>query len=193
MGFITMFNTDEGDWTVDCELGWSPDTWNWFRICPGDQFIPRGPAGSCDYGAIYAAQGPIVRDEEILIYYGGMEKPHRGFRKGGLCLARLRLDRWAGYEPRDDSFPAMITTRPIEWTGKRLQVSADCGEGGFLKTSVLGREGRTLRKCKPVNGKVTRQPMEWDDNRNFSHLELEPVRLRFELSRAKLYAFGFGR
>jgi hypothetical protein len=193
MGFPMMFNTDEGDWTVDCELGWSPDTWNWFRICPGDPIIPRGPAGSFDFGTIYAAQGPIFRDEEILIYYGGFERPHRGYRKGSLCLARLRLDRWAGYEPRDDNSPCMITTTPIRWTGKRLHVSADCGEGGFLKAAAVGIEGRSFGDCKPLSGEVTRRPIEWSNDANLPPLEGETVRLQFQLSRAKLYAFGFGR
>ena len=178
---------------MDCELGWSPDTWNWFRVCPGDPIIPRGPAGSCDFGTIYATQGPIFRDEEILIYYGGFERPHRGYRKGSLCLARLRLDRWAGYEPRDDNSPGMITTHPIRWTGKRLHVSADCDEGGFFRAAVVGIEGRSFSECIPLSGEVTRRPIEWTNNENLPPLEGDTVRLQFQLSRAKLYAFGFGR
>ena len=192
MGFIMMFNTDEGNWTVDCELGWSPDTWNWYRICPGQSIIPRGPAGSCDFGTIYAVQGPIFRDEEILIYYGGFETPHKGYRKGSLCLARLGPDRWAGYEPRDDHTPGLITTNPIRWTGKRLQVSADCREGGFLKAAIVGSGDRCFRKCKPMSGEVTRRSIEWNDDENLSPAEGDTVQLQFQLSRAKLYAFGFG-
>ena len=192
MGFLMMINTDEGDWTVDCELGWSPDTWNWYRICPGASIIPRGPAGSCDFGTVYAAQGPIIRDKEILIYYGGFERPHRGYRKGSLCLARLGPDRWAGYEPRVDSTPAVLTTHPIRWTGKQLHVSADCGAGGFLNAAVVGSEARCLDGCIPVNGEASRRPVEWKDDANLPPLEGETVRLQFQLLGAKLYAFGFG-
>jgi len=191
ISFLMMFNTDEGNWTVDCELAWSPDTWHWYRICPGQSILPRGPEGSYDYGTIFAAHTPIMTDTEIMIFYGGFKSPHHGYRKGSLCLARLRPDGWAGYEPDDNNSPAIITTKEILWTGKRLWVSADC-EDGFLKAAVIGSEDRSFNECLLLKGNATRQFLSWKDEEKLPSLEGKTMRIQFQLVRSKLYAFGFG-
>ena len=91
------------DWdTVDTELAVSADTVNWRRICPGQPLIPRGagsyPDGAYDCGCVYAA-APIVQGDEILLYYGGSNGLHNGWREGSFNLATLPLDRFAGYRP----------------------------------------------------------------------------------------------
>ncbi|OHB76516.1 MAG: hypothetical protein A2W31_13560, partial [Planctomycetes bacterium RBG_16_64_10] len=94
LGLLMLFNTRED--VVDCELAWSPDTVRWERICPGTPLIPRGRQGSWDNGCIYSAAYPILRGGELRLYYGGSDGPHTGFRAGGLGLATLRPDGFAG-------------------------------------------------------------------------------------------------
>jgi hypothetical protein len=95
LGLPMIFDTEQD--RVFSELAWSPDTIHWERIAPGQPLIPNGPAGSWDWGCVYAAAYPIVRDNEILLYYGGSDNVHTNWRKSGLGLARLRPDRFAGY------------------------------------------------------------------------------------------------
>ena len=119
VGLVMMYNAGIGQ-TVDCELAWSPDSITWTRIFPGQPFIPRGPAGSYDAGCIYAqANPPILQDGRMLIFYGGSTAVHKGWKRHCLpCLARLRPDGFACYEPQDAEQKAIVVTRPMQLHGR---------------------------------------------------------------------------
>ncbi|GAG51720.1 unnamed protein product, partial [marine sediment metagenome] len=123
LGLVMVFDTQSD--LVDCELAWSPDTVHWERVCPGTSLIPRGAKGSHDWGCVYAAAYPILRDGELLLYYSGSDGPHTDWRKGSLCLARLRPDGFAGLRPKAADQPGTVTTRPVICSGKHLRLSAD--------------------------------------------------------------------
>jgi hypothetical protein len=176
---------------VDCELAWSPDTVHWERICEGCPLIPRGPKGAFDSGCIYAAADPVFAADEIRLYYGGGDDVHMSWRKTGLGLARLRPDGFAGYEPDDPDKAATIVTKPITCTGEQLRVTVDAA-GGSLRVGVLEAEGFALGDCRPVTADVTDALVKWRGWADLAALRGKPVRLQFELRKAKLYAFGFG-
>ncbi|MBN1417131.1 MAG: hypothetical protein JXP34_00030 [Planctomycetes bacterium] len=189
LGLLMVFDTKTD--TVTCELTWSPDTIEWNRVCPGTPLIDRGPAGSHEWGCIYGAAYPILRDGELRLYYSGNDGPHSNWRKGSFCLAHLRPDGFACYEPVDPSAPAAIVTRPVRCAGSKLRVSADAA-GGSLRAEVIDADGLSLAACEPVAANVTDGAVSWRDGRDLAPLEGKPIRLRFELRAAKLYAFGFG-
>jgi hypothetical protein len=192
LGLVTIFNNRTG--FVDCELAWSPDTVHWHRVCPGTPFIPRGAKGSYDAGCIYPADDPILRDGQLLLYYGGSVGTHADWaarRKARLCLARLRVDGFAAIEPAGSSEPGIVVTRPITCAGNKLQVSADAA-GGSLRVAVLDSEGFGLADCQPINADVTDGVVTWQGDRDLASLSGKPIQLKFELRGAKLYAFGFG-
>jgi hypothetical protein len=153
--------------------------------------IPRGPEGSYDWGCIYAAAYPVVRDDRIQLYYGGNDGQHTNWRKGFLCLAWLRPDGFAGFEPVDPQEPAVIVTKPVKCDGGRLQVTADA-TGGSLRVAVLDAEGCGLDDCRPITADVTDGVVRWRDGGNLDTVRGKPIRLQFELRQAKLYAFAFG-
>lgn len=188
LGMVMLLNTKTD--LVDCELTWSPDTIHWERVCPGRPLIPRGPKGSYDWGCIYAAACPVVRDDEIMIYYGGNNGPHTTWRDGFFCLARLRPDGFAGYEPTTNDAAGTILTRPIVCTGKQLTVSADAA-GGSVRVSVLDAEGRALVTGGAIAGNATDQAVSWPRGKGLSDHIGRKIRLRFKIESAKLYAFGF--
>src|SRR5690606_38181836 len=102
-----------GDERVHTELTWSPDTKTWYRLNPGQSFIPNSEKkGSYDYGMLWGCADPIVRGDSILIYYAGFDLHHgaKG-RKGHLCLATLGQDRWAGYKAGNEE--GVILTAPL--------------------------------------------------------------------------------
>jgi hypothetical protein len=188
LGLAMIFDTHTD--LVDCELAWSPDTIHWERVCPGTPLIPRGPEGSCDWGCIYAATYPILRDGKLLLYYSGSDGPHTNWRKGSLCLARLRPDGFAALEPSRPDQPGQVTTRPVRCLGKQLCLTADAA-GGSLRAILLDADGKELKRSRPLTSDGTDVPLAWEDGADLTSLVGQPICLRVELDKAKLYAFGF--
>ncbi len=186
LGLVMILDTRTD--VVDCELAWSTDGIAWKRICEGTPLIPRGPDGSFDDGCIYAAALPIVRGDEILLYYGGSDDTHGSWRAGGFGLARLRPDGFAGYEPADPKRPASILTRPIT-PANRLLVSTDA-DGGNVRVHAVAADGSALARSRPITSSVTDAPVEWEEAGPASVLPPGTTRLKFELTRARMYAFS---
>ncbi len=180
-----------GEDRVHCELAWSGDTVGWERIAPGTALIPNSPTkGAYDWGCVYAANDPVVLEDEIRIYYGGSNGPHGGWRDGFLCLATLRPDGWAGYEPINTDEPGTVVTRPVICTGKTLRVTADAA-GGSVQLAVLDTEGRPLGRGKPITENLTDAVVAFGNKDVLTSVYKQPVRLKFELHNAKLYSFAF--
>ena len=189
LGLVMMFNSGK-DRTVDCELATSLDSREWKRPWPGTPFIPRGKPGSYDAGCIYAqANSPRLADGKLMIYYGGSEAVHRGWKRHCLpCLARLRADGFAGYRPDDVHRDGLLITQPVKLTGSPLQLSADAA-GGRIRVSVVDAEGFDLERCTPITADVTDAPVAWKPS-DLSSLAGRTVRLKFEIRSATLYAFS---
>ena len=190
LGYVMMYNI-KPDQSVDSELVWSPDCVHWQRVLPGKPFIPRGPQGSYDSKCIYSSAGPaIAQDGKLLIFYGGSQIAHRGWKRHCLpCLARLRIDGFAGYEPTQPGGRGTIVTQPMLATGEPLRISADA-QGGSLRASVLDADGYDLEACEPIVADVTDGVVQWKGHKGLESLKGKTVRLKFELRGAKLYALS---
>ena len=187
LGFLMLYNV-AADRTVDCELTCSPDSISWHRVCPGNSFIPRGPAGSYDAGCVYAAaNGPLTRNDRLWVYYGGNTVAHIGRRHSLLCLATLRQDGFAGYEPVDKDRKAVIVTQPMLCTDETIGITADA-EGGSIRVGVASE--RMPHDCLPITSNVTDHPVQWKKDALHAPLQGRIVRLTFELDNATLYAFS---
>ena len=171
-------------WT---ELTWSPDTIQWHRVSPGTPLIGNlSNEGDYDWGCAYAGAYPIFLHDEIRIYYGGSDGKHTSWRNGFFCLATLKPDHWAGYEPIGPNQPAIITTSEISFAGQALRITADVAPGGSVKVSMVDRNGKPISSAKPVTETVTDGELQWSQK-----MSSGPMRLRFEISGAKLYSFSF--
>jgi hypothetical protein len=190
LGFVMMYHAS-GDRAVDCELAWSPDSVEWRRLAPGTPFIPRGPNGSYDGGCIYAQAGSLVtRDNEIWIYYGGVREVHRGWKRDcHLCLARLGIDRFAGYETTDDTMPGTALTRPLLCSREPLRVNAAIRTGGELRAEIVGEEGCSAEECDPLRTDSVDAVIRWKNGKSLADFSGKTVQLRFTLRAATLYAF----
>lgn len=188
LGYVMMYHVGKGR-AVDCELAWSPDSVTWKRVTPGVAFIPRGAKGSYDSECIYAMSGPaIAQGNDLLIYYGGSETPHLGWKRHCLhSLARLPLDRFAGYEAVEKKV-AVLESGAFTVGEEPLRVSADA-QGGNLRVQVLDRAGAVVAESEPITANVTDALVRWQRG-DFAALKGKVVRFRFELNNAKLYAFG---
>lgn len=181
--------------TVDTELAWSADTIQWQRISPGEALIPRGagfyPDGEYDCGCVYAA-APILRGEEILIYYGGSNGAHNNWREGSLNLATLKLDRFAGYVPGDRRQSTRLTTVPLRLDADEIRVNAAVGAGGTLRAALLDGAGASLtgfalEDCLPLKTGGTSCELRWKRRRP-TELRGRTLHILFALGDAALYS-----
>ena len=180
------------------ELAWSPDSHTWHRVLPGTPLIANSPAKAKEYGtmpydwgAMFPSQ-PVIRENEVQIFYGASDWYFFDWRKSGLALATLRPDGWAGFAPDDTTKHAVITTTPVSPTGSQLRVSADVQNGGWLRATVLDAEGKQLATSQAITRTGSDAIVNWDRNFQLSTAEGKRVRLKFEFAKAKLYSFIFG-
>jgi len=177
---------------VWCELAWSPDTVKWHRVCPDTPLIANSEKEMAyDWGCVYAGAYPVFLEDEIRIYYGGSDWHHGNWRNAFLCMATLRQDGFAGYEPIESNKPARITTTAVVCTGNELQLSADVPERGSVKVTVLDKQKKELAEGEPITRTVTDAVVRWKKGFSLEKLKGNQIRLRFELRDAKLYSFSF--
>ena len=202
LGFPAIYAGGGG--RVHTELAWSSDTIEWHRISLGKPLIANAKEmGLYDWGCVFAST-PIFSENEIRMYYMGDPHTHHSWRGSGLCLASLRPDGFAGYEPAADETPAIITTNPLVCSGQMLRISADVRGGGSIRVMLVDERDKELaasiavtsqpEKWKwpyEINTEYTDKTVEWIDGRDFSVMNGKVVRLKFVLKDAKLYSFSF--
>lgn len=177
-----------GDGTIDLELGWSGDTRVWRRIAPDAHVIERGDPGDIDSGCVFGSLRPICVGDQIHIYYCGNDATIRGWRRGFWCLATLPRDRWASLTPIDAKQPAALVTLPAVMESECVSLNADVEEGGRIVVSKFALDGTKLAESEPVTGRGAALPVRWPKPADASG----PVRLRFDLHDAALYAYHLG-
>jgi len=142
-----VYNIEHGEHRT--ELVISRDGTHWKRIAPHWWFLPPGLWGTWDHDHVVLAK-PIVRENEILIYYTGNNLPCKaqmpGHAQYGLVgkfvngqqmgyaigLAKLRLDGFASMEGYEAE--ATLTTRPLVFNGDNLVINARAPEKPFDST-----------------------------------------------------------
>ena len=187
---MAVFNSETD--RTHTELAWSPDTITWERIDPGRPLISNSAEeGAYDWGCVYPAAYPIVMDGEIRLYYGGSNGPHTSWRICFFCLATLRPDGFAGFEPESADSPAVVATKPFLAGGDTLRITADVRDGGSITVTVVGDQGDEIARSEPVTGSVSEREVTWNAGARIT--EGDSVWIRFELNRAKLYAFRLSK
>jgi len=178
-----------GDGTLDVELGVSLDTRTWTRFAPGRCLIPRGTAGEHDCACIYCALAPVVVGDEIRLYYCGNDVTIRGWKRGAWCLATLPRDRWGGYARVPLDPPGELLTRPAVYPGGDLCVNFEAPRGA-ITVEALDADGGVLAASGRMTGDRLAQPVRWATG-SLVGQEGQPIRLRFGLRSASLYAYGW--
>ncbi len=189
LSYVMMYNVGS-DRSVDCELAWSHDGLQWQRVAPGTPFIPRGAKGRYDSECIYAMAGPpILRDGKLMIFYGGDDFPHTGWKRHCLpSLATLRPDGFAGYTPVEPGKPAHVLTRTLILKSEPVCITADVSSGGSLRVSAVDEQGTVLDAAEPISTSVTDAALKWKKGA----FTAPAARFRIELDHAVLYAISAG-
>ena len=121
---------------------------------------------------------------------------------GELCLATWRED---GFTSLEAESKGGCSTMPIVFTGGRLEINAWTRFGGEIRIELADPSGEielnyktaetvaghTFEECDPISGDVLKHVVTWNGESDLSAWAGRPVRLRFSLRRARLFAFQF--
>lgn len=191
LGLLRMFH-EERD-LVDVQLATSRNVKHWDRFSR-TPFIPCSPEkGTWDYGNNSPGTDPPIRvGDELWFYYCGRSTTHgEAPNRGAIGLGTLRVDGFVSM----DAGPAggSLTTKPLLLAEDGLLVNCDARDGS-LTVEILDESGAPIppfsrEVCVPVSEDAVAVPVRWRERSTVAELEDRPVRLRFHLENASLYAF----
>jgi hypothetical protein len=106
----------------------------------------------------------------------------------------LRTDGFASVHVGADVGELM--TQPLRFTGKQLVINYSTSAGGSLRVEVLDGSGQpipdfTLTDSRNLVGDTIEQQVQWKKGSDVSSLAGQPVRLRFVMQEADLFAIQF--
>ena len=166
---------------------------NWQWVGDGMPFIERSP-GQWDQARIYAVAPPVNIGQRLYFYYTGQSGQHHVEKRdyaaeSGIGAAWILLDRFLCYHG-STKWPGYVLTNPLVFEkGQQLLVNMEStSEIGELRVEVIGAPHFSADKCKPIRGDQLSAAVEWD-GASIAKLRGRPLRLRFHLRGARLYAF----
>jgi len=203
LGMVTVFKhartlptratgQSTNDGPIDVQLVHSRDGRQWRRCEDRSPIIPNGPH-AYDAGCILGVcNAPVIHNEEVIVYYTAINTTHGGAlpeKQVSVARATWPKDRFVSLDADDDGHVETVALKPA---GNRLHVNANA-KGGSLAAEVLDANGKAIPgysavDCRPATADGLDQPIVWKDHETLP--ANQPVRLRFRLQRASLYAFA---
>ncbi|MSR60391.1 MAG: hypothetical protein EXS05_22585 [Planctomycetaceae bacterium] len=180
---------------------------DWKQTALDATFIPYGEMNKAwDWGTVSTVYtpAPIIVGDEIWMYYTGIDAKNWWTHVGdppvrdpnvkepnkGVGLATLRLDGFVSVDAGDE--PGTLTMKTLVFLGDTLVVNANAA-GGSLTVEAFDAEGIVIEgfgaaDCTPITTDSVRHVVKWKDNPDCHLLQGRPIKLRFHLKNAKLYA-----
>ena len=89
-----------------------------------------------------------------------------------------------------------LVTRPVRFSGASLCLNFATSAAGALRVELQRPDGQplpgfTLADCRPIFGDTVDRAVTWKNGANVGNLQGQPVRMRFELKDADLFALRF--
>jgi hypothetical protein len=180
--------------------GFSRDGFHWSRpdrraFCPVSE-----ERTAWNWGNVQSAGGCcLVVGDKLHFYVGGVSGAHSTWHPdpSRVGLAVLRRDGFASLDAGKSSpaspEPGILTTRPVQFSGKQLFVNVAAPDGE-LRVEVLDKSGQVIEPftrdaCVPLRTDETKAQVKWRTTDDLSPLAGRPVRFRFHLTRGSLYSF----
>jgi len=172
--------------------------------------IPHGRKGTWDVSYQQTSSHAIRVGDEIRLYYCGANYTHGtpaiyttkledGTDTGrktrytsSIGLVTWPLDRFVSADAALSG--GTLTTVPVRFSGKKLEINADVSPQGSLIVELLDAAGRPIPGVLPsitLLGDNLRHNVIFPNNVNLNELSGQTVSLRFSLRDARLYSFAF--
>ncbi|MFN7937871.1 MAG: hypothetical protein U0R19_31365 [Bryobacteraceae bacterium] len=148
-------------------------------------YIPRGLPHETDSHNAYMGVGMLRKGHEIYQYYAGGGTDHASSKPGPSALIRVvqRLDGFvsAGATTAGGEF----VTPLLQTSGRKLMLNIDTGATGSAWVEAITSNGQSIASERIVANDTAAEVT------FIRALPAEPLRLRFKLDNARLYAFQF--
>jgi hypothetical protein len=187
----------------DVCIGFSRDGFHWARPWREPFIGVSDEQGAWNWANVQSAGGGCVVVGDRLYFYVSGRTGVAGTSLPGTCSTGVATLRRDGFASLTDAWPtgiprrvggpsSVLTTRPVRFSGKHLFVNA--AVAGELRVELLEPSGRVIEpyssaRAVPVTGDSTKHVVRWEGTPTVESLAGQPVRFRFHLSRAHLYAF----
>jgi hypothetical protein len=182
------------DGPINVQLVHSRDGHSWERCEDRSPVIPNGPYGYDEGCILGVANMPVLVGDEIWIYYTAINTTHGGYLpKKQISIARASWRRDGFISLHAGAAEAVVETILLEPEGKKLIVNADASDG-MLKVEILDANGDVIpgydkNDCSAFSENCVAHVIEWRNHRSIP--SREPIKLRFLLQNAELFAYRF--
>ncbi len=204
--------------SLDGRFAASRDGIDWKRY-DRRAFVELGMKHEWDSRSIYMAYGVVPGDNEneMFMYYYGSNTLHGWDREDQHRERNKRLLRRIGGAPeteihaigrlivRRDGFVSIragytggeFLTPVLSFKGDELALNVDTSAVGLLQVEILDEDkkpitGYTLKDCDQIyTANEINRVVEWNSKSTVAKLAGKPIRLRFVIRDADLYAFQF--
>ncbi len=170
-------------------LAWSRDGETWVRD-RAHFFDPDPRKGAWDHAHAWIDEQVVVGDD-LYLYYGGYARGHKvnRFEERQIGLVTIKRDRYVARQGKGSL--GTLTTPLIVFDASAMTLNADA-RGGEIRVELLDETGEpipgfTAAECRPILDEGMYLPVEWKVP--LEELKRGPVRIRFSLSDAALFAF----
>lgn len=177
----------------DIVLGYSRDGFYWNRPDRRPFIAKSSRPGDWNYDYLQPAGGCcLIVGDKLYFYMSARSDLYTrpdAYHSTGLAI--LRRDGFASMQASGAG--GTLTTRLVRFRGKYLFVNADA-KSGDLRVEVLDEQGRVIEPftkamCVPMAEDSTLSQVKWNGVSSLAKLAGKPVRFRFLLRNASLYAF----
>ena len=175
------------------QLWSSRDLYTWDRVADRQAFIPWSPGGSgaYDLNKNLPPSYPLVRGDELWLYYSGRKEqsvyPDPDPDGAAICLAVLRRDGFISLDA--DAEEGHVVTAPFTVPADRLFLNADAGRGQ-VRVELLDASEEIVASSLPIESDERRVEVQWQDGHPSAHAGTA-ARLRFRMRQAQLYSYWF--
>lgn len=201
---------------IHTQFAASRDGVEWHRF-DRRPFVRLGMRGSFDWASCRVIHGivPDTTGRLMFLYYWASDRLHgwdrddrnkRLLRETGFAatqdvavLSRLVLRRDGFISVRGDYTGGEFTTPPLAFRGEKLVLNVDTSATGMVRVGICDRQGGALpgleiEACDRIHTtNETDRIVTWKGESDVSRFAGSPIRLRFEIRDADLYAFQFRR
>jgi hypothetical protein len=213
IGLLTVFHTVENSW--DMQLAFSRDGGcSWRRVGKRRTFFGYGPEGAWDRWCISSWSQPIIRGEQMWLYYGGAINHHDYWWSAdhaeidldeagnlsrvdhGLGLATIRLDGFVSASTFVRQ-GILITHALASANAHRLELNLRTRNNGFVAVELTDAEDHVLQgysrdDSDTFNGDAVAHTVTWKGRPDLpTEARASGIKMRLYSKQADVFSYRF--